>query len=480
MSDASKINPRDNSSPGLIRALGTWMAVAIVVGNVIGSGIFAKPGRIASEAGRFDLIMAAWVLGGVLCLLGALCFAELAVMHPRAGGLYVYLREAYGKRLAFLFGWQEFLFNRPASCGALGMFAVAQFSLVTGQTYSVAVQVSIAILLLVVMAAINVFGVIWGGRMQAATTIVKAGFVAFVAAIPFVLELSGGDVASTARFLEAIEPSKTGLASQFAAALLAVMWAYNGWHGIAPVAEVVREPQRNIPLALFVGIGILIVLYLGANLAYHAVIPMSDMAEPDNQTRVASLMMTRLLGGTGGKLVSIGIMISAIGAINSNMLLGPRVAFAMGRDRVFFPSLGDVHAEYRTPVVSIITQAALGIALIVLSAILVSTVDYFRTQDKSVFDLLTDCIIFVSSIFYALAVASLIVLRRRHPNQDRGYRTPGYPIVPLLYIAVYGWFLVYVFLGQWFEGLIGVGLIAAGLPVFEYFRRKAGAEHGPA
>lgn len=457
-------------SPSLLRALGPGMAIAIVVGNVIGSGIFAKPGRIAAEAGRFDLIIAVWIVGGLLCLLGALCFAELATMLPHAGGLYVYLREAYGKLTAFLFGWQEFLFNRPASTAALSMIFVGSLGIAFGVNFGIFVTLALAIALQIAAIAINVAGVLWGGSVQAATTIIKAGFVAFVAVLPFVLEVGGRSVIDSSNFGGTIEPAQSSMATQIAAVLLAVMWAYNGWHGIAPVAEEIRNPQRNIPIALFGGIGLLILLYLSANLAYHAVVPMAEMAIPKNQEHVAELMVTRLLGGWGGKLMSIGVMVSTLGAINSNLLLGPRVPFAMGRDKVFFPILGEVHARFRTPAVAILVQGGLGVAMVLASAVLVEYVDYFK--DKSIFSILTDCIIFVSSIFYALSVGAVMVLRRKQPDRERPYRTLGYPFVPILYIIVYGWFLVYVYLGNPAESLIGLGIIALGIPVFYYWSRK--------
>lgn len=481
MTDDSASTNSDGSSttesPTLLRALGPGMAIAIVVGNVIGSGIFAKPGGIAAEGGRFDLIMAVWVVGGLLCLLGALCFAELATMLPHAGGLYVYLREAYGKLTAFLFGWQEFLFNRPASTAALSMIFVGSLGKATGIDFGIFVTLALACGLQVAAAGINVAGVLWGGRVQAATTIIKTGFVVFVAVLPFVLEIGGRDVVNTANFSATIVPLQSSTATQIAAVLLAVMWAYNGWHGIAPVAEEIRNPQRNIPIALFGGIGLLILLYLGANIAYHAVVPMAEMAIPANQEHVAELMVKRLLGEWGGKLMSIGVMFSTLGAINSNLLLGPRVSFAMGRDKVFFPVLGEVHARFRTPSIAILVQGGMGVVLVLVSAVLVEHVDYFKK--KSIFDLLTECIVFVSSIFYALAVGAVIVLRRQQPDRDRPYRTLGYPFVPILYILVYGWFLTYVFLGNPAEALIGFGMIAAGVPVFWWWNSRSAIAQTP-
>lgn len=460
----------ESASPSLLRVLGPGMAIAIVVGNVIGSGIYVKPGQIAADGGRFDLIIAIWIAGGILCMLGGLCFAELAVMLPRSGGLYVYLREAYGKLPAFLYGWQEFLFNRPASTAALSVISVGAIGNVTDQKFGIVVTIVMAIALLFGMAFINVLGVVWGGRVQAATTIIKVAYVAFVATLPVFLELGGMPVIDTANYASTAVPRIDSLTGQIAAVLLAVMWAYNGWHGITPVAEEIKDPKRNLPFALIGGIGVLIVLYVGANLAYHAVIPMSEMAHPENQTRVAEMMVTRLLGPIGGTIMSIGVMLSTLGAINSNMLTGPRIAFAMGRDRVFFTRLGDVHARYRTPAISIMSQAVFGAVLIVASELLVRHVAYFK--DKSIFDILTDSIVFISSIFYLLSVYAVIRLRKTQPNLDRPYKTLGYPIVPIVYCVVYVWFLYEVFMGKRGEAAMGIGLLVVGAMVYPFFQSK--------
>ena len=454
----------------LLRALGPWMAIAIVIGNVIGSGIYAKPGKIAAEGGQFDLIITVWIAGGILCMLGGLCFAELAVMLPRAGGLYVYLREAYGKLPAFLYGWQEFLFNRPASTAALSVISVGAIANVTGQTFDPNMAILMSIALLIGMAVINVFGVVWGGRLQAATTIIKTAYVAFVATLPLYIEL-GGKAASDGANYNSFIPLETSTTTQIAAVLIAVMWAYNGWHGITPVAEEIKEPSRNIPIALIGGIGVLIVLYVGANFAYHAVVPMQEMAQPENQEHVAEIMVDRLLGPIGGTIMSIGVMLSTLGAINSNMLIGPRIAFAMGRDRVFFRSLGEVHAKFRTPAIAIMSQAILGAVLIVASDYLIRNVDSFK--ETNIFSILTDCIVFVSSIFYLLSVYAVIRLRKTQPDRERPYKTLGYPYVPIVYIVVYIWFLSQIFIQNSKEAYIGIGLLVLGGLVYPFFARKA-------
>ena len=502
--------PEVESRPGLLRVLGPGMAMALVVGNVIGSGIFAKPGVIAAQGGDFTLILTAWIVGGGLCILGGLCFAELAVMMPRAGGMYVYLRETYGRLVGFLFGWADFLFRAPASIGALAVFFVGSLEAAlrpAGVTFNLWTEIVLSLLLIAGMGWVNIVGVIWGGRVQAGTTLIKAGFLAVIALLPFLAMLAGyyefdvanystvfGDVARQQAIGDAAVgvglgskvsaatefPGSISFPTRFAAVMLAVMWAYNGWHGITPVAEEVRNPSRNIPFALFGGIGILIVLYVSANLAYHGVLTMDEMAAAEKLG--AHRMVEKLFSSGGESVANLGvavmsgvIMCSTFGAINSNMLSGPRISFAMGRDDVFFRQLGRVHVNYRTPVTAILVQTLMSCFLVIASGVLVEFVSGF--QQTSIFEMLTNFVIFSASIFYMLSVLAVILLRRKHPDWERPYRTWGYPVVPVLYLGFYAWFLYEVFLEKQFESIMGLVLIAAGIPV--YFGWRAWAARHP-
>lgn len=467
----------------LKRDLGLQIAIAVVVGNVIGSGIFLKPGNIAGDGGSFGLIISVWVFGGVLCLLGALSFAELATMFPKAGGLYVYLRNAYGKPVGFLFGWTEIIFGKPASIGALSVAFIGSLSLATGLAFPPPVKVLFATVLIVGLAGINIAGVLWGGRMQLATTVIKAGFLGLVAVLPFVMIPFASDGFSATNYTTTTTPEKANLAAQVGAILLAVMWAYNGWHGITPLAEEVSNPQRNIPLSLFAGIGILMLLYVSANVAYHGVLTMSEMKAAGDHA--AEHTLQRLLGQPGLTAMSAVIMCSTFGAINSNLLGAPRISFAMGRDGVFFQSLGRVHATFRTPVAAIVVMAAMSIALVVTVAVakglaLDAVVDGYKSellrkivkslQDDSIFSLLTNFVIFSASIFYMLGVAAVLVLRVRMPKAERPYRTWGYPITPIAFLVVYLWFLSQVYASNALESRTGVFLILCGLPVYFGYR----------
>ncbi len=468
----------------LRRALGPIVATAVVVGNTIGSGIFLKPGNIAADGGQFGPIIALWVAGGVLCLLGALCVAELAAMLPEAGGLYVYVREAYGKPAAFLYGWCEMLFSRPASTGALAVAFVGSLVLALQWDVSAGTQVLLATALLAGLAWVNILGVLWGGRLQLVTTIVKVGFLALVAVLPWIMLPFAEHGPAWSNYATTVTPRLPSLAGQVGAVLLAVLWAYDGWHGLAPLAEEVRRPQRNIPIALVAGVGILVLLYVGANVAYHGVLSMSEMKASGNHA--AEEMLRRLLGPLGLASMSTVIMCSTFGALNSNLLYAPRVSFAMGRDGLFFRGLGRVHATYRTPVVAILVLAVMAVGLIAAAALgkhLVRGIAADETQGSfsarivaslqgdTIFDLLTNCVVFSASIFYMLSVLAVVVLRYRRPDLRRRYRTWGYPVTPLVFVAVYAWFLAQVYASHPLESRAGLLFIALGVPVYWLCRR---------
>ena len=502
--DTNRDTPSTAEPPrGLVRALGPWIATAVVVGNVIGSGIFLKPGNIAGESGQFGVIIAVWLFGGLLCILGGLCFAELATMYPQAGGLYVYLREAFGRPVAFLFGWTEVFFGKPASIGALSAAFVGSFSLALGGILSPTIQVVLAIGLIVMVASVNIAGVLWGGRLQLVVTVVKAAFLALVAIVPFILIPFMSDTIDVANYSTTVAARQSGLAAQVGVVLLAVMWAYNGWHGVTPLAEEVRDPHRNIPLALFLGIGILISLYIAANFAYHGVLSMSEMKAAGDHA--AEEMLKKLFGQAGLAAMSAVIMCSTFGAINTNLLQAPRITFAMGRDKVFFHSLGSVHATFRTPTMAITVMAAMSIALILSVAVAKHTIagtdaaSVAATTDDSgaatsqqllprviaslrndsIFKLLTNFVIFSASIFYMLGVLAVIVLRYRRPDRRRPYKTWGYPFVPTLFLVVYVWFMIQIYQSNPLESRTGLVFIALGVPVFFVYRHHARRRASP-
>jgi amino acid transporter len=332
------------------------------------------------------------------------------------------------------------------------------------------------------MALVNIVGVVWGGRLQVVITIVKVGFLSLVALAPFLAVPVAGWTVNAENYSTSV-PSEIPLAAQIAAVLLAVMWAYDGWHGITPLAEEVRDPQRNIPFALFGGIGVLILLYVAANVAYHGVLTMQEMQAAGDHA--AEHMLLRLAGPVGQRAMSIVIMCSTFGAINSNLLMAPRITFAMGRDRVFFSSLGKVHATWGTPVIAILTTSLMSVGLIAAInlgkfAVVGRDPTLFHGElsrkivqslhDDSTFALMTNFFTFSASIFYALSVCAVIVLRIRRPQMERRYRVWGYPVVPILFVTVYAWFLSQAYSSNPIESRAGFIIIVLGVPVYFAYR----------
>jgi APA family basic amino acid/polyamine antiporter len=486
---------------GLLRALGPLMATAIVVGTVIGSGVFKKPQEVAQNVPYTGLAALAWILGGLLALLGGLAYAEVAVLYPRAGGNYVFLREAYGRLAGFLWGWVEFWIIRAASLAALAtiftesLHAVFRESLgaaATDQVLGFWSQRWLTVAVILGLGGVNVLGVRWGGLLQLFITTVKVGSLVAIAALPFVALAVGGWTMTTAMpraaNLVPAWPAASALDfGAFGSALLAVLWAYHGWMNIGPVAEEVKNPQRNIPLALLGGGVIIIALYLSANLAYALVIPQDEMAqmkEPDPSAPVEVVDRTvaigfsrRLLGPVGVGAAAAAVMCSVFGALNGNLLVGPRLLYAMGEDGLAPRALGAVHPRFHTPALAILVMA-LWAAVLILAAGAIAryglpvfslggwTFDLNPRKGKPLFDILTDFAMFGAVTFETLAVATIFVFRRRRPHANRPYRCWGYPAVPVLYVIILALVLANMFVHQRIEALVGVGFIGLGALVY--------------
>ncbi len=495
------------SQPGLVRALGPFMATAVVVGTVIGSGVFKKPQVVAENLPSFGWAALVWVLVGALAFLGALTLAEVAVLFPKAGGNYVFLREAYGRLAGFLWGWVEFWIIRSASMAALATIFTESFHDVLRQLLGHAPgstllgyweQRLLTVGILVTLGWVNIRGVRWGGGLQLVVTLAKVGSLVAIALLPWVILALGRPVASPLpaeptgineshpdsegappAALAAIQEPHSSFLSHLGTAFLAVLWAYHGWMNIAPVAEEVHHPQRNIPLALLGGTGIVIALYLGANLAYYQVIPIPEMASL-KETNVATEFGHRLLGAVGGMAISAVIMCSVFGSLNGNLLVGPRLLYAMGDDGLAPRALSRVHPRYHTPALAIAVETAWACLLVVGVAFLTRTLPYLAAQlhfdrfaqalgaleDKPHFDILTDFAMFGAVIFETLAVATIFVFRRRYPDVERPYRCWGYPVVPILYMIIPAFILGNMFLNQRTEAGVGVAFIAVGAGVY--------------
>jgi APA family basic amino acid/polyamine antiporter len=456
------------------------MATAVVVGTVIGTGIFKKPRTVAEHVPFFGVAALVWVAGGLFALLGALAYAEVAVLLPRAGGNYVFLREGYGRLAGFLWGWVDFCIIRSASLAALAtIFTESLHDVLTNAAFQQATGMpadtrldfwtrqGITVVLLAALAAVNMAGVRWGGLVQLLITLVKVASLVAIAVLPFLILLHGGPASSVpqAANLQQVWPTSWGEVSLAGVntAFLGVLWTYHGWMNVTPVAEEVRRPQRNLPLALLAGVGILIVLYLGANLAYALVLPRQAMKAIAEDSAVATAFGEALLGPRGAVVAAAAIMASTFGAINGNLLVGPRLLYAMGEDGLAPQALREIHPRYHTP------ARAIGVLTVWATVLLLGGAAWTRFRGgKSPFDLLTNLAMFGAVIFETLAVVSIFVFRRRWPDAERPYRCLGYPLVPALYVLLPAFVLVNMLLGEKerLEALAGAGFIAVGVGVY--------------
>ena len=454
--------------PELKRVLGIWSAAAIVVGTVIGSGIFLVPSEMVKNVGTPAMVFAVWIFGGLLTLFGALSYAELAAAMPEAGGEYVYLREAYGPLFGFVYGWTQMWVAKSGSIATLasGFFIyLANFQPSLEKVWFVVplplgeaglpLQIRYGQLLamgvIAFLALINYFGVRVGGDVQVVVTLVKVLLLAAIIVIGL-----GAAQGSPANY-QTSTPAPGGI-SGFFAALVAALWAYDGWNNVAMVASEVRKPQRNLPLALILGSLAVLAIYLLTNFAYFRVLSAGSVASSD---RVAAEMMRRILGPKGAAAVSIAAMISIFAALNGSILSGSRVPFAMARDGLFFKPIGYVHPQHRTPSVSILALSAWA-ALLVLSGR---------------YDQLYTYVIFASVILYGMATASVIVLRVKRPDLPRPYRTLGYPVVPAVFVLAIACLVVSTLLKSPRESLMGLILIFLGLPFYFYWKQRARKLH---
>jgi APA family basic amino acid/polyamine antiporter len=462
---------------GLVRALGPWMATAVVVGTTIGSGVFLKPHEIARQVSYFGLVALAWVLGGLLVLLGSLAYAEIAVLFPQAGGNYVFLKEGYGRLAGFLWGWVEFGIIRGASLAALATAFTTSLHDVLCEAASCPPhgllgpwqERGLTVVVILGLALVNVRGVRWGGALQLAVTILKGVSLIVILLLPLLLPLLTAGTDSAAPRVANLMPTwpetwDMELVAGFGAGLVGCLWAYHGWMNVAWLAEEVKRPQRNLPLALFAGVGIIIFLYLGANLAYALVLPQAELARLKELTVVAAFGRA-LLGPAGLAAASAVLMCSVFGSLSGNLLAGPRLLYAMGEDGLAPRALGAVHPRYRTPAWAILLLAGWACGLVLAVGILEAW-DWLPSE-QSAFDLLTNYVIFGAACFETLAVSTIFVFRRRLPNAARPYRCLGYPLVPALYLFLMVLVLANMFFKQRTEALTGLAFIVVGVGVYQ-------------
>jgi amino acid transporter len=469
--------------PGLVRALGPLTATAVVVGTTVGSGVFMKAQKVAANVPDLGWTAAAWILIGLLALLGGLTIAEVSALYPRAGGNYVFLREAYGRLAGFLWGWVDFWIIRSASIAALAtVFSTSLYDVLNDPSFAnrfgysprsgalaEGTEVVMTLTVILGLALVNARGVRWGGLLQLFITLVKIGSLVAIAAMPFFLMPRTGADAPPPIPITHPPPTSFSLGG-FATALLGVFWAYHGWMNGATAAGEVKNPQRNVPLSLIGGVAIIIALYLGANFAYSQIIPQDEMANIDiDKTSVATVFSVRLLGSVGTILMSAVIMCSVFGALNGNILVGPRVLFAMGEDDLAPRFLGRVHPRYHTPAVAIVVLTAWSMLLVAAVEILTLT---GKLAEKKPFDVLTDFAMFGAVSFETMGVLSIFVFRRRYPKADRPYRCWGYPVTPALYVVLPALILGNFFVNQQLEAATAVAIILAGAGVYAAFVQR--------
>ena len=440
MANTSTSLNTDPRTPGTLpRAIGQLASTAIVVGTIIGSGIFLVPHNVALHVGSAGALYLVWIVGGVLSLAGALSFAELGAAAPEAGGVYVYLRDAYGKLVAFLYGWAMLMVVESGGIATLavafGIYSATFLPLTSLQ------QKLISTALIALLTFVNILGVRKGAAVQTIFMFAKLAGLAII--IGYALFSSG--VVPLESTLALPTPETT--AGSFGVALIGVLWAYHGWHMLSYAAGEVKNPERVLPRSYFLGTMLIIVVYLSANVAYLHVLSFPALAE---HQRVAAKAMEILAGPRGGALVSGLILCSIFGALNGNVLGGARVLYAMARDGVFFSAVGRVHKRFETPAIALLIQ---GIWAAVLAA-------------SGTYEQLFTYVIFTAWVFYAGAVMAVVVLRSQRPELARPYRIWGYPFLPIAFslaaLAIVGNTLV----RSPRESMIGLGLVLAGLPIY--------------
>jgi basic amino acid/polyamine antiporter, APA family len=456
-----------HNSPELRRELGPWAAASIVVGTVIGSGIFLVPRTMIQRVGTPEMVFAVWIFGGLLTLAGALSYAELAAALPEAGGEYTYLREAYGPMWGFLYGWTQMWVAKSGSIATLATaffyYLTTFFPAMDAVFYRIPLPLGpgggllefrygqlLAMALILALAWLNYYGVKLGGNVQVTVTVVKVALIAFI--------IVAGLAFGTAHAAPIAPPAPLTTAGFFAA-LVAALWAYDGWNNVSMVASEVRDPQRNLPRALIWGTAGVIAIYMLANAAYFHVLSASEVG---SSTRVAAEMMRRILGAPGEAAVSIAAMISIFAALNGSILSGSRVPYAAARDGYFFAPVARVHPVHRTPSVSILALCGWA-ALLVLSGR---------------YEQLFTYVIFASWILYGMTTAAVIVLRKKRPDLYRPYRTIGYPVVPVLFVGVAFVLILSTLKDSPRESLMGIALILLGLPFYFYWKRNHAEANG--
>jgi APA family basic amino acid/polyamine antiporter len=451
----------------LVRGLGTWDGALLTIGSVVGTGIFLTTSDMARRLPQSGLILLVWLAGGLLTLAGALTYAELGVLFPRAGGLYHFVKETYGPLWGFLYGWTAFLVIMSGGIAALGVafgeylgsflpFFSTQHVLVSvpvgAWKWTVSGGQVAAALAIVILTAVNHLGLKEGAGVQNALTVLKIGSIVVFGVLGLLVparvepqyfeRISGGSPAGL-----------TSLLTAFGVAMIAALWTYDGWYGLTCSAGEVRDPARSLPRGLILGTAAVIALYLLLNLAYFRALPVSAMAEAP---RIAESAATALFGPGAARLVSLAVLVSTFGCLSSTILYSSRIYQPMAQDGLFFRPLAEVDPRFRVPVKSLWAQTLWSLVLVV----------------SGTYQQLYTYVVFASIVFHAGTAAAVFVLRRRHPELPRPYRVWGYPLVPALFILACVLLIGNTLAESPVESLAGLGLVALGLPAYVWLRRR--------
>ncbi len=436
--------------PTLVRRLGLWSSIGLVIGITIGGGIFRTPAGIAERVPDPVFMLGVWVLGGIIVMCGALAFAELSASMPETGGMYVYLREGWGRPYAFLYGWAQLVLIRAAALGGISSVFGEYFLRVVGVDPALHPDWAdyLAAGAIIFAGATNIVGVQLGALFAGLSTIAKFGALVLLVVSSFLLGgNAGGSFSHMASTGAAVDAGVFGLA------LISVMWAYDGFADLTFASGEVKDPQRNLPRAIIIGTILIIAIYLLANAAYLYVSPIDQMAK---SRLIAADTMAALFGQVGVSFVSVVVMISTFGSLMGSMLASPRIFFAMADDRLLFAPIARVHPTWKTPYVAITLASVLGVAMVM-------------TQT---FEQLTDTFVLAMWPFYALSVAAIYTLRKSQPQLHRPYKVVGYPYVPAIFIAAAVYLVVNALITDPVWTSITFGVVLLGLPVYYLWFRQ--------
>ena len=453
-------HPQSTATVGLVRGLGPWDGAAIVVSNVIGSGIFLVPVIVAQSVPNPIAMLWAWLVGGVLVFAGAMAYSELAALHPRSGGEYVYLRTAFGPLAGFLTGWTSFVagFSGAIAASAVGLAGyLGRFIPAAADTtpfvrlglgpaaLAVSPQSMVALTAIAALTLVHVAGLGPGRVVQNVLASLKV--VGLVVLVTVGFSVGQGEVAHYTASAGTVAPSAWALA------LVPVMFSYSGWNAAVYVAEEIRDPRRNVPLALGLGTIVVVVIYLLLNLLYLYALPVSALAAVEIQ--VVDAVAEQLFGGAAALPLAAASVVFIAASISAMVLAGPRVYYAMARDGQFFPAMAKVHPRFRTPIVAIVAQSA-------WAGVLVVTGTFAQLVEYTGFALV---------LFSGITVAALFVLRRRDPAGERPFKAWGYPLAPMVFVVASGVMVVNAIWRSPGPSLTGLVIIASGVPLYWVFSR---------